>query len=362
MEKIQQDRAAAQANAPASTAPQATKNDALPDASATAGTSIKREPLSSTEPETKEIAAATAMPAFEAKASAPAAVQPGNPPPDVIATTAPAVATKPATEIKAGAAPSVVASEPAEQPPVTSSASVTASPSSGQQQIAGLRPTDTSAEAAAAPSLPASPAASPAAASKAAEPKKTDEIAAAPNHEATPADGTAPAAAAARTSSSEAVVVATVTPPASEKPASRLPPTEPKDSVISVLSEDKEMNAAIQRARRTIDTFWKSYEALAANETDHALKVAIAGNGTTEHFWLTRIRRDGGKLSGVVSNRPQNVKTVKLGQRYEFTAEMISDWTFKRNGKLVGNETMRVLLPRMPEEQAAVYRQMYETP
>jgi uncharacterized protein YegJ (DUF2314 family) len=56
------------------------------------------------------------------------------------------------------------------------------------------------------------------------------------------------------------------------------------------------------------------------------------------------------------------VKTVKLGQRYEFTAETISDWTFKRNGKLVGNETMRVLLPRMPEEQAAVYRQMYETP
>jgi uncharacterized protein YegJ (DUF2314 family) len=263
--------------------------------------------------------------------------------------------------MKAGAAQSVVASEPAEEQPVTANASVTASASSGQQQIAGLRSTDTTSEAAAAASLPASPTASPAAASKKAELQKADQIAAVTSEKTTPADGTAPAAAAARTSSSEAVV-ATVTPPASEKPASRLPPSEPKDGVISVLSEDKEMNAAIQRARRTIDTFWKSYEALSANETDHALKVAIAGNGTTEHFWLTRIRRDGGKLSGVVSNRPQNVKTVKLGQRYEFTAETISDWTFKRNGKLVGNETMRVLLPRMPEEQAAVYRQMYETP
>jgi uncharacterized protein YegJ (DUF2314 family) len=92
------------------------------------------------------------------------------------------------------------------------------------------------------------------------------------------------------------------------------------------------------------------------------LKVAISANGNTEHFWLTRIKREGEKYSGLISNQPQSVKTVKMGQRYEFTADMVSDWTFKRNGKLVGNETMRVLLPRMPEEQAAVYRQMYETP
>ncbi len=122
------------------------------------------------------------------------------------------------------------------------------------------------------------------------------------------------------------------------------------------------MNAAIEKARGSLSAFWKSYDAPAAGEADHALKVAVAGNGTTEHFWLTRIKRDGGKLSGVISNQPQSVKTVKVGQRYEFTTDMISDWTFKRNGKLVGNETMRVLLPRMPEEQASVYRQMYETP
>ncbi|MBY0225565.1 MAG: DUF2314 domain-containing protein [Hyphomicrobium sp.] len=155
--------------------------------------------------------------------------------------------------------------------------------------------------------------------------------------------------------------VAAVEPPAVEKPAP-VAPSAPKERVISVLSEDKEMNAAIEKARGTLAAFWKSYDAPAPGEADHALKVAVAGNGTTEHFWLTRIKRDGGKLSGVISNQPQSVKSVRVGQRYEFTADMISDWTFKRNGKLVGNETMRVLLPRMPEEQASVYRQMYETP
>jgi|LNFM01.1.fsa_nt_gb uncharacterized protein YegJ (DUF2314 family) len=155
--------------------------------------------------------------------------------------------------------------------------------------------------------------------------------------------------------------VAAVTPPAVDKPAAAVPAKQ-KDGVISVLSEDKDMNAAIEKARGSLSSFWKSYDAPASGEADHALKVAVAGNGTTEHFWLTRIKRDGGKISGVISNQPQSVKTVKVGQRYEFTEDMISDWTFKRNGKLVGNETMRVLLPRMPEEQAAVYRKMYETP
>lgn len=134
------------------------------------------------------------------------------------------------------------------------------------------------------------------------------------------------------------------------------------NKVMSVLSEDEQMNAAIRKARASLADFWRSYESPGANEGDFALKVAIQGNGATEHFWLTRIKRDGDKLSGVISNQPQTVKTVKLGQTYEFTQDMISDWTFKRNGKLVGNETMRVLLPRMPAEQAAAYRAMYETP
>jgi uncharacterized protein YegJ (DUF2314 family) len=149
------------------------------------------------------------------------------------------------------------------------------------------------------------------------------------------------------------------TPPPAEEELARKPV---KQTVVSVLSEDKEMNAAIKKARTSLDVFWKSYETPGPGEADFALKVAISGNGSTEHFWLTRIQRDGEQLSGLISNQPQSVKTVKMGQRFSFTTDMISDWTFKRNSKLVGNETMRVLLPRMPEEQAAVYRQMYETP
>ncbi len=140
------------------------------------------------------------------------------------------------------------------------------------------------------------------------------------------------------------------------------PTVQPGDKVVSVASEDAEVNAAMAKARSSLPEFWTSFEKPGTGEGDFALKVAVTDAGKVEHFWLTKITRNGGELSGVISNEPQMVRSVKIGETYKFAADKISDWTFKRNGKLVGNETMRALLGRMPAEQATAYRSMYETP
>jgi uncharacterized protein YegJ (DUF2314 family) len=325
MEKIQQDRIAAQSKPV--TIPAPSNVEAAPATQV----AVPSQSPPEARPETKQAIAATGVPAVEAKPVAPSPAVPVAKPDTVAQTVAPGPAT-PSVEAQTKPAQTVVATEPSQ----------TAAPASADtkpdlQQMAALNTAQP--PAAAASSTP------PAATST--TPQQSSDAVPPPAGQSTPRTGEA---------------VAAVSPPAAEKPAAAVPPAAPKDGVISVLSEDKDMNAAIEKARASIGVFWKSYDGPAANETDHALKVAISGNGTTEHFWLTRIRREGDKLSGVISNRPQSVTSVKLGQRYEFTAETVSDWTFKRNGKLVGNETMRALLPRMPQEQAAVYRQMYETP
>jgi uncharacterized protein YegJ (DUF2314 family) len=56
------------------------------------------------------------------------------------------------------------------------------------------------------------------------------------------------------------------------------------------------------------------------------------------------------------------VGNVAEGQRIEVPETDISDWMFRRNGEIVGNETMRVLLNYMPAEEAAQYREMLEEP
>jgi uncharacterized protein YegJ (DUF2314 family) len=297
--------------------------------------------------EAKPTAAPVAKPDIIAEAKPAAPIAPSITPKTAVTDAKPAttVETNPAPVVAAKSLPPVeTGPAPAAETKAKEAAPVPAAPSPAPQQIAAL---ETSKTPTALPVKPATqdliaPIAKPEAkapAPTAVAPQKSTDVKVTPQE----------------------TKVAAVEPPAVQKPAP-VAPAAPKERVISVLSEDKDMNAAIEKARGSLTAFWRSYDAPAAGEADHALKVAVAGNGTTEHFWLTRIKRDGGKLSGVISNQPQSVKSVKVGQRYEFTSDMISDWTFKRNGKLVGNETMRVLLPRMPEEQASVYRQMYETP
>lgn len=284
------------------------------------------------------------------KAQTAVVVAPANPP--IVAEAKPTIVPHGITDAKMEAAKATAPSQTVVAVEAKPSAAAAATPSA-LKQIAALEPAPTvTSEKPAATPAPAPTVARPLPAAPAASAVTVTEMA-------------KPAESKSGSLFKDSTKVAAVSPPVTEKPAAAAPAQTTqvaKERVISVLSEDKDMNAAIHKARASIGMFWKSYETPGAGETDHALKVAVAGNGTTEHFWLTRIKRDGEKYSGVISNQPQSVKTVKIGQRFQFTADMVSDWTFKRHGKLVGNETMRVLLPRMPEEQAAVYRQMYETP
>ena len=60
--------------------------------------------------------------------------------------------------------------------------------------------------------------------------------------------------------------------------------------------------------------------------------------------------------------KPIFAKGVQRGQRIEVNERQISDWTYLRAGKIVGNYTMRPLLQRMPPEEVARYRAMLADP
>jgi uncharacterized protein YegJ (DUF2314 family) len=140
-------------------------------------------------------------------------------------------------------------------------------------------------------------------------------------------------------------------------------PAAAVENLVNVPNDDPEMAAAIAKARASLAAFWKEWEAPKAGEEGFALKVRIpygANNG--EHFWLVEIQRAGGRYSGIINNEPVYAKQVKAGQRYEFGDAEISDWLFMRNGKMVGNETMRPVLKQLPKEEADEYRQIMETP
>jgi uncharacterized protein YegJ (DUF2314 family) len=134
-----------------------------------------------------------------------------------------------------------------------------------------------------------------------------------------------------------------------------------QDRVIQVPIEDRDMQEAMASARKSLDQFWAAFEAKQSSDEGFALKVAITDGSKVEHFWVNRLQRRGAVTSGIVNNDPNDVTTVKLGQRIDFPVEQISDWMFLRDGKIVGNATLRVLLKYMPKEQAEHYRSMLAT-
>jgi uncharacterized protein YegJ (DUF2314 family) len=132
------------------------------------------------------------------------------------------------------------------------------------------------------------------------------------------------------------------------------------DTLIESGYDEQEMDGAIARARKEVDTFIA--ELSKPTGEDHAVKVAITENDDTEHFWLIDVSYRDGQFEGVINNEPGIVKNVRMGEKRKVNKADISDWMFMRGGKMYGNYTLRPLLKAMPENEAERYRSILANP
>lgn len=145
-------------------------------------------------------------------------------------------------------------------------------------------------------------------------------------------------------------------------PVSAISPASAKDKTVGVPRDDPEMVKAIQTARSTLPIFWETYERRPAKETDFSLKVKMTDGRSVEHFWMSDITRLDGKVFGVVSNDPNSVMTLSKGQRVEIAESDITDWLFYRNGKMVGNRTLRAMFRFMSREDVRRFKEILADP
>jgi uncharacterized protein YegJ (DUF2314 family) len=142
--------------------------------------------------------------------------------------------------------------------------------------------------------------------------------------------------------------------------APHLHTNEPSDKsdAFRVETDDKAMRDAMAVAKASLSQFWQVFEQRAHGETGFSLKARIVDENGVEHFWLTDIERNDGRILGRINNEPAVVSVVKLGDKVEIPGEIITDWLYLRNSKMVGNFTLRALFHRMPPEEVARYRQI----
>ncbi|MFL0269337.1 DUF2314 domain-containing protein [Candidatus Clostridium radicumherbarum] len=127
------------------------------------------------------------------------------------------------------------------------------------------------------------------------------------------------------------------------------------DSVMSVSSEDQDMNAIIYQARGSVNEFLKEYSNPNSTCTDFAVKYPFdtdpGSESTKEHIWLGNIEKNDGKYYGVVDNDPFYIKNMKFGDKVEFDINKISDWKYVDNGFLVGGKSIIYFYDRMSDKE-----------
>jgi uncharacterized protein YegJ (DUF2314 family) len=138
--------------------------------------------------------------------------------------------------------------------------------------------------------------------------------------------------------------------------------THKKEKVSEIEDNDPEMVEAIAKARAKLPDFWEKFDHSKWNEAEFSLRVRVKDDNGVELFWLSDLERKKNALSGVVSTKPKVVKCVRLGQRIPIPDADIVDWLYTRNGKIVGNYTLRALFSKMSPEEVRECKDRLETP
>jgi uncharacterized protein YegJ (DUF2314 family) len=131
------------------------------------------------------------------------------------------------------------------------------------------------------------------------------------------------------------------------------------DDVMTVESSDDAINAAIERARSTFDTFTRELTNADADPGMFAVKIEFKTDSgapfESEHIWLNDVSVDGDTISGTIGNVPDYVSALKEGEAATASVKDLSDWYFIKDGKMHGGYTIRVFRDRMTQEEREAF-------
>jgi len=107
---------------------------------------------------------------------------------------------------------------------------------------------------------------------------------------------------------------------------------------------------------QTLPEFWRIKDESDPAYSDFSFKIAMqTWDDSLEHIWVSDVSRDGGEFKGFLSNDPVKVSGFKYGDEVTFTEADISDWQYIKDDQMYGHYTTRVLVSRLPAEQAVSY-------
>ena len=109
------------------------------------------------------------------------------------------------------------------------------------------------------------------------------------------------------------------------------------------------MAAAIQQARSTISQFFRAHRVPRRTQTDFRIRAAFQDGDQSEQIWLSHLDFNTRPATGVVTTRPNTIRTVSYHKRVPFRPEQMTDWMYLENGRLIGGLTTGVQVSQETE-------------
>jgi uncharacterized protein YegJ (DUF2314 family) len=135
--------------------------------------------------------------------------------------------------------------------------------------------------------------------------------------------------------------------------------TKEGDNYTHVETDDAAMNAAITKAKATVNEFVQAFHSQKSGTKDYFVKKPYrTPAGEQEHMWIEVHEEKDGMLTGVVANEAEDTKEVKMGQKVFLKTSEISDWKYQDGRKLIGGFTIRYFVEKMkPAEREAFLKE-----
>ncbi|SRR6266498_211150 len=123
-------------------------------------------------------------------------------------------------------------------------------------------------------------------------------------------------------------------------------------STPTLFGTDPEMNAAIQQARDTLNTFIEKIATPHADRTIVAVKVRFSPpDGLPQDIWVDGVTYTDEIFRGNMGDDIPSLR-LKFGQKITIDEKDIVDWMIVEDGKLIGGYTIRLAMQRMsPDER-----------
>jgi len=138
-------------------------------------------------------------------------------------------------------------------------------------------------------------------------------------------------------------------------------PSEGHGEPVFMFSADASMRKANEQAQATFKYFWReiSWERrrIIPAFDMMLIKLPFTDNDPSnetkqaEHMWVDGVEFDGEKLSGVLMNSPNWLKSVKQGDPVSATFPQLADWMIMSDGKAYGAFTVNAMRAKMSKDE-----------